>query len=339
MTFRKKSIGFIFGLFILLIVTTACGNGNDSEANGEGDTVELVAATINPSDSLLGEALIAFAEEIENQSDGEIEVTVHTDGTLGNASSLYQSVISGDIDFIYSDKGWFAEHQPVFNALDGYYLFEDQEQFESIVNSEDDLAYFEDLLIESPGLKNLMYIGGIERNIMSTFPIETVEDLQGREMRSGTGATELAWWEQLGASPVSVDLDEVYSALQTGVAEGTQNSLDSMIHNRFAEVGDYVARTQHDLTLGFVVMNNDRYEQLSDEHKEAIADAADIVQPEYIEKAFEQAEEDMRVLEEDFGITFTDVEVDEFIELSREQLLDLAKEYDAEEVFEDIFDL
>ncbi|MFD1415797.1 TRAP transporter substrate-binding protein [Oceanobacillus jeddahense] len=339
MSFRKKNIGFIFGLFILLIVTTACGNGNDSNADADGgDSIELVAATINPGDTLLGEALVAFAEEIENQSNGEITVTVHLDGTLGNASSQYQSVISGDIDFIYSDIGWFAEHQPAFNVLDGYYLFEDQEHFESVVNSEDGLAYFEDLLVESPGLKHLMYIGGIERNIMSTFPIETVDDLRGREMRSGTGATELAWWEQLGASPVSIDLSEVYSALQTGVAEGTQNSLDSMIHNRFGEVGDYVARTQHDLTLGFVVMNNDRYEQLSDEHKEAIANAADIVQPEYIQMAFEQAEEDMRMLEEEFGITFTDVEVDEFIELSREQLMDLAEQYDVEEALEEIIE-
>ncbi|MFA1820030.1 TRAP transporter substrate-binding protein [Virgibacillus oceani] len=340
--FRKKSVSLFFSLFIILTVATACGDsdesGASSDGNGEGDTVNLVAATINPQDTLLGEALQAFADEIENQSNGEIEVEVHFDGTLGNASSIYQSVISGDIDFIYSDTGWFAEHQPTFEVLSSYYLFKDQEHFESVVNSEDDLSYFEDGLLDSPGLKTLMYIGGIERNIMSTFPIETVDDLKGREMRSGTGATELEWWENLGANPVSIDFEEVYSGLQTGVAEGTQNSLDSMIHNRFGEVGDYVARTQHDLTLGFVVMNNDRYDQLSESHKEAIANAAEIVQPEYIKIAFEKAEEDMRILEEDFGITFTDVEVDGFIERSRIQLMELAEEHDVVDIVEDVFE-
>src|SRR5699024_11825340 len=66
--------------------------------------------------------------------------------------------------------------------------------FESVVNSDDKLAYFEDALREDPGLNTLMYIGGIERNILSTFPIESVEDLKGKVMRSGTGATELEWW-------------------------------------------------------------------------------------------------------------------------------------------------
>lgn len=338
---NAKRISLIASLFILLLIATACGNGvsgKDSDSSGDEGKVSLVASTINPANTLLGEAFIAFAEEIENQSNGEIEVTLHMDGALGGASSLYQSVISGDIDIIYSDTGWFAEHQPAFDVISSYYLFEDQEHFESVVNSEDKLAYFEDVLRESPGLNTLMYIGGIERNILSTFPIESVEDLNGRVMRSGTGATELEWWTELGANPVSIDLSEVYSGLQTGVAEGTQNSLDSMIHNRFGEVGDYVARTQHDLTLGFVVMNNDRYEQLSDSHKEAIQRAADIVQPKYIEIAFDRAENDMKTLEEEFGITFTDVEVDGFIEKSRTLLMDLAEKHDVVDIIEEIIE-
>jgi len=338
---NKKNIGLIATLSMLLLIATACGNGDSSKSSDDSDgegKVELVASTINPANTLLGEAFVAFAEEIENQSNGEIEVSLHMDGALGDASSLYQSVISGDIDIIYSDPGWFAEHQPEFDVISSYYLFDDQEHFESVVNSDDKLAYFEDALKESPGLNTLMYIGGIERNILSTFPIESVEDLKGKVMRSGTGAAELEWWEELGANPVSIDFSEVYSGLQTGVAEGTQNSLDSMIHNRFGEVGDYVARTQHDLTLGFVVMNDERYEQLSDSHKEAIQKAAEIVQPEYIEIAFDQAEEDMKTLEEEFDITFTDVDVDGFIEKSRELLMERAEEHEIVDVIEEIIE-
>ncbi|WP_208587716.1 TRAP transporter substrate-binding protein [Gracilibacillus suaedae] len=341
----KRSGLIMLCLGFLLAMVVACssdntGTENNSDNNSEessGESVSLVAATINPGDTLLAQALQAFADEINEQSNGEIEVEVHTDGTLGNASSLYQSVISGDIDIIYSDSGWFAEHNPEFNILGTNYLFTDQEHFESIVNSEDKLSYFEDLLIEDPGLKTVMYAGGLERNIISTFPIESVEDLEGAEMRSGTGATELEWWENLGANPTSIDFNEVYSALQTGVVEGSQNSLDAMIQQRFGEVAKHIARTQHTLTLGFIVMNNDRYESLSDAHKEAIAKAADIVQPEYISKAFEQAEEDMKTLEEEFGVTFTDPEREGFIEKSRTQMNELAEEYDVVDEMEEIF--
>ena len=127
---------------------------------------------------------------------------------------------------IYSDSGWFAEQNPVFEVLGAYYLFKDREHFESIVNTEGELSYFEDLLLENPGLKTVMYEGGLERNIISTFPINSVEDLEGQTMRSGTGSTELEWWRNLGADPTSIAFNEVYSALQTGVADGSQNSLD-----------------------------------------------------------------------------------------------------------------
>ncbi|MDT8858914.1 TRAP transporter substrate-binding protein [Alkalihalobacillus sp. MEB130] len=338
---KKVLKGLSFTLLsIMLVSLMACSQGtaeNSSSEDGNEGTVELVAATINPSDSHLAQTLTAFAEEIEEQSDGAITVRVHTGGTVGNASSLYQSVISGDIDFIYSDTGWFAEHNPVFNILSTNYLFEGQEHFESIVNNDGKLAYFEDALVENPGLKTIMYAGGLERDIISTFPIESVEDLKGKAMRSGGSSAELDWWQNLGANPTSIDFNEVYSAMQTGVAQGSQNSLDAMIEQRFGEVGKYVARTQHNLTLGFVVMNNDRYESLSQEHKDAIQRAADIIQPEYISKAFDLADESMETLENDFGVTFTNPDREEFIERSRIQTMELAEEYGVVDIVEEIF--
>lgn len=335
-----------------LMVLAACGNNagsdnndaanaannNGNNASGNGESVEMTAATINPSESLLAQTLSAFAEEIEAESNGEITFDVHTGGTVGNASSLYQSVISGDIDMVYSDTGWFAEHNPEFDILSTNYLFEDQEHFESIVNEEGALQYFEDLLIDNPGLRTVMYAGGLERNIISAFPIESAEDLEGRQMRSGGSSAEMEWWQSLGANPTTIDFNEVYSALQTGVAEGSQNSLDAMIEQRFGEVADYVARTQHNLTLGFIVMNNERYETLSEEHQEAIQRAADNIQEEYISRAFDQADESMQELIEEFGVEFTDPERDELIEISRGQMEELAEEYGVLDTVQEIFE-
>src|SRR5699024_934393 len=106
---NKKNIGLIATLSMLLLIATACGNGDSSKSSDDSDgegKVELVASTINPANTLLGEAFVAFAEEIENKSNGEIEVSIHMDGALGDANCLYQSVSTGDIDIIYYDHGW-----------------------------------------------------------------------------------------------------------------------------------------------------------------------------------------------------------------------------------------
>ncbi|SFL79098.1 TRAP transporter substrate-binding protein [Salibacterium qingdaonense] len=317
------------------------GNGGgESGGSGEGssqETTEMVAATINPEGSLLANALQALADEIETRSDGAIEFQVATGGQLGNASSLYQSVISGDIDMIYSDSGWFSEHHPEFDALGTNYLFEGEEHYKEVVNSEDSLQYFEDLLVEEPGLKTVMYAGGLERNIISTFPIESIEDLQGKTMRSKNESTELEWWRNLGANPTAVAFDEVYTALQTGVVEGSQNSMDAMIEQRFGEVADYVARTQHNLTLGFVVMNNEQFEALDSDMQDVVMNAAQDVQEEYINKAFEKSEEDVQTLKDEFGVEFTNPDREAFIEASRKQLQAIAEKHGIQDEIDDIF--
>lgn len=351
---RKTSKGWLAFLIIALVSLgmVGCGSpsgGGDStpaapapasggaEASDQVEAIEMIAATINPDGSLLAETLKALANEVEELSGGAMKITVFPGGQLGGASSLYQSVISGDIDIIYSDTGWFAEHNPVFNVLSTNYLFEGQEHFESIVNEPGKLAYFEDLLIESPGLKTIMYAGGLERNIISTFPIESIEDLRGKEMRSGGSQAEMQWWRNLGANPTTIDFNEVYTALQTGVTQGSQNSLDAMIEQRFGEVARYVARTQHNLTLGFVVMNNDRFESLSDAQKDIFEQAANNIQAEYIAKAFASADEAQKVLENDFGVTFTNPDREGFIEASRVQMTESAEELGVLDIMESIF--
>lgn len=302
------------------------------------EKVTLVAATINPDGSLLANALEGLAKKIEEKSDGQIEFKVFTGGQLGDASSIYQSVITGDIDMIYSDTGWFAEQHPQFDILETNYLFESKEHYESVVNTPGKLKYFEDLLIKDPGLKTLMFAGGLERDIISTYPINSIADMAGKNMRSKSVSTNMDWWTSMGSNPVPVAFNEVYTALQTGVVEGSQNSLDAMINMRFGEVAKYVARTQHNLSLGFVVMNNDKFESLDSELQSVILEAAKEVQPEYIAEAFAQADELAKKLENDFGVEFTNPDRVDMIKASRKQMEDLAKKYDIEDVMKEMLE-
>ena len=64
--------------------------------------------------------------------------------------------------------------------------------------------------------------------------IRKPEDVQGLKFRSA-GATFAAMWQQAGASIVSIPSNEVYNALQTGVAEATDTSAGSFVSFRIYE--------------------------------------------------------------------------------------------------------
>ena len=64
--------------------------------------------------------------------------------------------------------------------------------------------------------------------------IRRPEDIKGQKIRSA-GPTFAAMWQAAGASIVSVPSNEVYNALQTGVAEATDTSTGSFVSFRIYE--------------------------------------------------------------------------------------------------------
>lgn len=64
--------------------------------------------------------------------------------------------------------------------------------------------------------------------------IRTPADISGQKTRSA-GATFAAMWQAAGASIISIPSNEVYNALQTGVAEATDTSTGSFVSFRIYE--------------------------------------------------------------------------------------------------------
>jgi TRAP-type C4-dicarboxylate transport system substrate-binding protein len=64
--------------------------------------------------------------------------------------------------------------------------------------------------------------------------IRKPEDVKGLKFRSA-GPTFAAMWQEAGASIVSIPSNEVYNALQTGVAEATDTSSSSFVSFRLYE--------------------------------------------------------------------------------------------------------
>ena len=62
--------------------------------------------------------------------------------------------------------------------------------------------------------------------------IRQPDDIKGLKVRSA-GPTFAAMWQAAGASIVSIPSNEVYNALQTGVAEATDTSSGASSHSAF----------------------------------------------------------------------------------------------------------
>ncbi|HEX6115365.1 MAG TPA: TRAP transporter substrate-binding protein, partial [Geminicoccaceae bacterium] len=114
------------------------------------------------------------------------------------------------------------------------------------------------------------------RNITNNVrPVVTPSDLQGLKLRVPGSKTRILAFETLGATPVTMNIGELYLALQQGTVDGQENPLGNIKAFSWHEVQDYLSLSSHVYTPITLVMNGARWDGLSDEQKAAVQRAAE----------------------------------------------------------------
>ena len=109
------------------------------------------------------------------------------------------------------------------------------------------------------------------RNITNNVrPIVAPADLQGLKLRTPGSKTRILAFEKLGATPVTMNIGELYLALQQGTVDGQENPLGNIKAFSWHEVQKYLSLSSHVYTPITLVMNGARWDGLSDEQKAAV---------------------------------------------------------------------
>ena len=124
--------------------------------------------------------------------------------------------------------------------------------------------------------------------------IRKPEDIKGQKIRSA-GPTFAAMWQQAGASVVNIPSNEVYNALQTGVADATDTSTGSFVSFRIYEQVKCIT-APGDNALWFmyepVLMSKKSFARLTKPQQDALIAAGKKSQA-YFDKESKKLDEDM----------------------------------------------
>jgi TRAP-type transport system periplasmic protein len=196
-------------------------------------------------------------ERIKAATNGEVEIQLFPNNQLGSDTDMLSQLRSGAID-LFSMSGLilatlvppasingigfaFNDYDTVWKAMDG--------KLGAYVRSE----------IDKRGLVAMdrMWDNGFRQITSSTHPIRQPADLRGFKIRVPVSPLWTSMFQALGASPISINFSEVYSALQTRIAEGQENPLSLIQIAKLYEVQKYVSMTSH-MWDGFWMLANKR---------------------------------------------------------------------------------
>ncbi|MEP2656381.1 MAG: TRAP transporter substrate-binding protein [Sedimentitalea sp.] len=218
----------------------------------------------------------AFKHYVETQSGGAIEVEVYPNGSLGNGRTMIESAQLGTLQVAGAYTSIMVPFVPEIAITQIPYVFDSNLSAWKVMEGPvgEELA---DLVLERTGLRVLGWADGAGfRNIYTDKPIRSPEDLNGMTMRVPENPGLLAMFRAWGSKTVTITWSELYTSLQSGMAEGHDTELYSMFSKKLYEVNPYVTMTRHSYNIHPLLMNEEFFQSLSPELQEIVLQGADL---------------------------------------------------------------
>lgn len=232
----------------------------------------------NPFDSASGAMAAVFKNLVETGTNGSVKVQLFANGQLGKDNEVIQQVRDGIVESAISSSGGVAQHYKMVGVFDLPFAFPNITVANRVIDTNSDFGkkLTADIAAKT-GLKTigLLDSGGYFEISNSKRPIKTLADMQGLRIRTMTLPTHEAIIKSLGGVPTALPWAEVYTALQTGVADGQMNPVPIIAFAKFDEVQKYLSITNHVLTPYFWFINAKFYASLTPEERKVVDQAAE----------------------------------------------------------------
>jgi tripartite ATP-independent transporter DctP family solute receptor len=233
----------------------------------------------SPFESHSGAMAAVFKNLVETGTNGSIKVQVFPNGQLGKDAEVIQQVRDGIVESTISSAGGMASHYKLVGVFDMPFAYPNIGVATQVMdkNSAFGKKFSADLEAKT-GLKvlGLLDSGGFFAISDSKKPIKTVDDMKGLRIRTMTLPTHEATISSLGGQPTPLPWAEVYTALQTGVADGQMNPIPIIAFAKFDEVQKYLSITNHVITPYIWTMNQAFYDGLTADEKKVVDMAAGV---------------------------------------------------------------
>ena len=284
-------------------------------------------------DQPTGKAALRFAELVKEKTGGEIEVQVFPANQLGKNRQMAENLKMGGQDLATMGLAGLGYLNKKYLMMQVPYVFRSQDHIHKVLQGPIGKELREGLLkkdhiylLAQDWDRMVRHIGGIK-------PIKTLDDLKGYKVRAGV-LPPIAGFRALGASPVKIPLNEMYVALQQGVADGAELPIDYFYNYSIYEVGKYLNLTYHTYGTQFLGINGMLWNSLKPEHRKALQEAADEAGAYNNEMVASLQDEYLRKLK-DAGMVFVETDVKAFQAALKEKIPEIAENWPGTEAIYD----
>ena len=212
-----------------------------------------------------------MAAAINAESKGRIDFQVFPNNQLGNDTDMLSQVRSGALDFFTLSPLILGTLVPAAQISGVGFAFKDYAQVWAAMDG--DLgAHVRKQIAAGSSLMAFEKIwdNGYRQITTGTKPIATPDDLKGLKIRIPPSPFWVSMFKAFEASPLTINFAEVYSALQTKVADAQENPLAIIATAKLNEVQKFCSITNHMWDGFWFLANKKSFERLPQDLRDLV---------------------------------------------------------------------
>lgn len=229
----------------------------------------------DPFDNSTGAMATVFKSLVESGTNGSVKVQTFPNGQLGKDPEVVSQIKAGVVQSGIHSVGGFASVYPMIGVLDMPFAFPNISATYAVFDGAFGKKLSDDIEAKT-GMKVLGFgdSGGFFAFTNSKHQIKSPKDMAGLKIRTMGLDTHKTVVSSAGGQPAAIAWAEVYTAMQTGVADGQMNPVPIISFAKFDEVQKYLSLTGHLFTPYVWIVNKDFWNSLSADEKGVVSYAA-----------------------------------------------------------------
>lgn len=257
-------------LTVILIMMLVAGSVF-AEAQKETSVKEYRLATDAALDYPTTKALVRFAERVEELSKGTMKIKIYESSILGDEVSYQEQLQLGTVDFAKLSIGTISGLYTDLQVFSLPFLFKNGDEMWKVLESEVGQWVLNGL--NEYSIQGIGFTDNGSRCFYTKFPVNTMADFSNKKIRVQANKIMTSMVSGLGGNPVNVAANEVYSALQTGVADGGENNMNTILNDSYYEVAKYITLDNHTTGMDVICCNLDLWKSFTDAQRAIISQA------------------------------------------------------------------
>lgn len=310
---------FVMGMaaMVTALSLTACGSAKTEETlEVKKDTPFVIKmGTTSSAKGMPSRAAENFKSILEELSGGMMSCDVNIAGALGNTAQHYGQLKDGSLGGFVTAYDTFTimEKGEDFAISVVPFAFDDMKHFHNWVDSE----LYQEMVTpveEANHVKVIGTIGDVCPRGLSTSgkPIKSVADVENLKIRVPETKSMVSVWEAWGANPTIIPASEIYTSLDSKIADGQDNDVLTTDNSAYAEVQDYYMELDYIMQAEVLVLSEKTWNQMNEQQQNWVMEAAAKAQDSFTKQVASEYDEAKKHMQTELNVEFVDVDVQSF---------------------------